>query len=162
MPDNVKAVLKLLAETIVVLGAAACILQWLEIRPMDLAMSQLVPLPHVLWLFAAMALFVIGIGSSVWSGIVQRCEINRLKAGQWPTKEQLRLRFEAEKSRLEEELRELKAKPSPTLLAPEKKYSRSEIRNMPADTALKKMNEEQGFREQYIEATKAAQSKADK
>jgi hypothetical protein len=75
-----KAVFKFIAELLIVLGAVACIFQWLGIKPKDLAMSQSITIPHALWLLLAIVLFAVGIGSSAWSGIVQRREINRLKS----------------------------------------------------------------------------------
>lgn len=59
MPNGVKAVLKFIAEVIVVLGAAACILQWLGIQPKDLKVATLGP--------GAMVLFASSIGSSTYS-----------------------------------------------------------------------------------------------
>lgn len=38
-------------------------------------MTQSIPIPHVLWLLLAIALFAIGIGSSVWAGVVQRRQL---------------------------------------------------------------------------------------
>ncbi len=61
------------------LGGLACILEWLGIKPKDLAMSQSIPVPHVLWLLLALTLFAIAIGSAIWSGIVQRRQIEQLR-----------------------------------------------------------------------------------
>jgi hypothetical protein len=62
-----------------ILGGLASFLQWLGVRPKDLAMT---PLPHVLWIIVAMILFTVAIGSAIWSGIIQRREISRLKTSQ--------------------------------------------------------------------------------
>lgn len=64
-------------EVFGLLAAMACILEWLEIKPKDLATTH--PLPHILWLLVALLLFGIGIGLSVWSGIVQHRQINEAK-----------------------------------------------------------------------------------
>src|SRR5579863_2405821 len=72
-------------EVFGLLAAIACILEWLGIKPKDLAMTQSITIPHALWLLLAIALFAIGIGSSIWSGIIQHREIARLKtAGSAP------------------------------------------------------------------------------
>lgn len=61
------------------LGGLASFLTWLGIKPADLAMSQSIAVPHIFWLLMALALFGIGIWSSVRAGIVQHREIDRLK-----------------------------------------------------------------------------------
>jgi len=43
-------------------------------------MTQTNTIPRALWLILAIALFAFGIGSSIWSGIIQRREINHLKS----------------------------------------------------------------------------------
>jgi hypothetical protein len=74
-----KRALRFIFEVAMFLGSVACILTWLGIKPGDLAMTQSVTIPHALWLLLAIVLFVLGIGSSVWTGFVQRKEINGLK-----------------------------------------------------------------------------------
>src|SRR5664280_2236884 len=61
---------KLCAETIVVLGALACILVWLGIKPGDLRMSA--TWPHWAWLACGLLLFGISLWSSVRSWRLQR------------------------------------------------------------------------------------------
>lgn len=63
-----------------ILGGLASFLQWLGVKPRDLAMTQTPPLPHVLWLLFAIALFAVGIGSSIWAGITQKRTIANLEA----------------------------------------------------------------------------------
>lgn len=62
------------------LGGLASSLIWLGVKPKDLAMTQTITIPRALWLILAIALFAFGIGSSIWSGIIQRREINRLNS----------------------------------------------------------------------------------
>lgn len=79
---------------------------------------------------------------------------------QYPTK--LRKKFSwanSERIRLEAELKELKGKSVPTSLAPERKYSRSEIGEMPADILRKKVDTERGFKEQLEEAAQPVRPK---
>jgi hypothetical protein len=61
------------------LGGFGSFLQWLGLKPKDLGLSQSISIPHVLWLLLAITLFAIGIISAIWSGIVQRREINHLR-----------------------------------------------------------------------------------
>jgi hypothetical protein len=58
-----KTILRLCAEVIIVLGAFACTLQWLGIKPTDFHMT--VSVPHVVWLIVGLALF----GISLWSSL---------------------------------------------------------------------------------------------
>ena len=71
-----------------------------------------------------------------------------------------------EKIKLEAELADLRARMLPSyhqlssaILAPERKYSRSEIMDMPADVLRKKMETERGFTEQLKEAAQPIKSK---
>lgn len=57
-------IIKFVAELLVVLGAAACILTWLEIKPGDFVM---VTVPHVLWLILGILLFALSLSSSGYS-----------------------------------------------------------------------------------------------
>jgi hypothetical protein len=75
-----KEVAKLIAWIACTLGGFASFLQWLGIKPKDLAMTQSIAVPHILWLLLAFGLFAVGIGSAVWSGIVQRQTIKNLRA----------------------------------------------------------------------------------
>jgi hypothetical protein len=63
---------KIIAWIACTLGGFASFLQWLGLKPKDLAMTSSIPIPHVLWLLLAIALFAVGIGSSLWAGVVQR------------------------------------------------------------------------------------------
>ncbi len=71
---------KFVAWIACILGGFGSFMQWLGIKPADLAMSHQAAVPHALWLVLAILLFGVGIGSSIWSGIVQRGEINRLRS----------------------------------------------------------------------------------
>ena len=62
------------------MGGFGSFLQWLDLKPKDLALSQSITIPHALWLLLAIALSATGIGASVWSGILQKREIQRLKS----------------------------------------------------------------------------------
>ncbi len=59
---SVKSIAAFVAETILVLGALACILVWLDIKPKDFSAMTL---PHWIWLVAAIVMFSISIWSSV-------------------------------------------------------------------------------------------------
>lgn len=80
MQKTARIVGKFVIGAACLLGGFGSFMQWAGIKPKDLAMSQSIAIPHVLWLLLAIALFAIGIGSSVWSGIVQHREISRLKS----------------------------------------------------------------------------------
>jgi hypothetical protein len=79
MGKNLLTFGKVVAWIACVLGGFASFLSWLEIKPKDLAMNQSIPVPHVLWLLLALALFGVAIGSAVWSGIIQRRQIKQLQ-----------------------------------------------------------------------------------
>jgi hypothetical protein len=53
------------SELIVTLGAVACILVWLGIKPADLHMTP--TFPHVTWLIVGLILFALSIASSLYS-----------------------------------------------------------------------------------------------
>jgi hypothetical protein len=61
----VKAVWKTFAEVIITLGALACILVWLGIKPSDLRMNPTGP--HIAWLIAGLVLFALSITMSMRS-----------------------------------------------------------------------------------------------
>jgi hypothetical protein len=79
MPKKWHDIGKLIAWAACVFGGFASFLTWLGIKPKDLAMSQSIPIPHVLWLLLAITLFAIGIGSSTWSGILQQQGIKQIQ-----------------------------------------------------------------------------------
>ena len=62
--SKAKAVLKFIGEFIIILGAFACILVWLEVKPNDF---RGMTLPHWMWLFTGLGLFAIAISSSSYS-----------------------------------------------------------------------------------------------
>src|SRR5271165_1908426 len=94
---------------IAALGAIACILQWLEIRPRDFAMLSL---PHWLWLFAAILLMAVSLASSIRAYIVSSHlvpQLERKVAEEMSAKEkregeldELRVHFDDLKNKLEE------------------------------------------------------------
>lgn len=63
--QTIRAVLRFVAEVILVLGAAACILVWLEIKPKDIMVAGI--WPHWMWLVVSAALFLIAVSSSGYS-----------------------------------------------------------------------------------------------
>jgi hypothetical protein len=70
--SKLAAFLRMAIQFIFILGGLGSFLTWVGVRPRDLAMTRSIPVPHILWLLLAIALFAVGIGSSVWSGMVQR------------------------------------------------------------------------------------------
>lgn len=81
MQKTILQTAKTVAWIACILGGFGSFMQWLGIKPKDLAMTQTITIPHVLWLLLAVALFAIGIGGSLWAGVLQRIEIKRLKSG---------------------------------------------------------------------------------
>jgi hypothetical protein len=71
-----KAVLRFVAEVILVLGAIACILVWLEIKPKDFR-AMTISLPHWLWLIGSLALVAASLVSSA-HGLFWRLSRNHL------------------------------------------------------------------------------------
>ena len=84
MPKKLLEIGKFIGWAACTIGGFASFLQWLEIKPKDLAMSQSIPVPHTLLLLFAFTLFSISIGTATWSGIVQRRELKRLKTNPNP------------------------------------------------------------------------------
>lgn len=66
----------MVAEAIVLAGALSCVLVWLEIKPRDL----MNPGPHWWWLVAAVLLFCVGVGSSIWSLYLATCRVNSINS----------------------------------------------------------------------------------
>jgi hypothetical protein len=64
---GLRAVVRFSAEAIITLGALACILVWLNIKPKDIPTMM----PHWGWLISGLALFSLSLASSVY-GILQR------------------------------------------------------------------------------------------
>jgi hypothetical protein len=71
---------KIVLGGICILGILGSFFQWVGVKPKDLAMTQSIFIPHSLWLLLAVVLFAAGIGPSIWSVVIQRREITRLRS----------------------------------------------------------------------------------
>ena len=63
--NRIKTIAAIVRDVIVVVGALACLLVWLEIKPNDIKGMVVPSLPHSLWLIAALLLILVSLRDTI-------------------------------------------------------------------------------------------------